>query len=74
MERITLLSKREIEKMRVAGKLAAQLLEHLGPLVKAGVSTLELDKEAERWTQERSSGIPARGFAAFPQINLHQCE
>jgi methionyl aminopeptidase len=72
MERITLLSKREIEKMRVAGKLAAQLLEHLGPLVKAGVSTLELDKEAERWTQAHGAksaplGYQPEGLPPFPK-------
>lgn len=32
--------------MRVAGKLAASTLLHLRSLVKAGVTTLELDVEA----------------------------
>ncbi|MEO0489877.1 MAG: type I methionyl aminopeptidase, partial [Cyanobacteria bacterium J06659_2] len=50
-ERITLLSTREIDKMRQAGQLAARLLAHLEPMVKPGVTTLELNDEAERWTQ-----------------------
>ncbi|MFM6056880.1 MAG: M24 family metallopeptidase, partial [Microcystis aeruginosa] len=47
---ITLLSSREIEKMRRAGRLAAKLLDHLAEMVKPGVSTLEINDEAERWT------------------------
>ncbi len=52
-ERITLLSSREIDKMRQAGHLAAELLDHLAPMVKPGVSTLEIKDEAERWTQAK---------------------
>jgi methionyl aminopeptidase len=72
MEQITLLSKREIAKMRMAGKLAAQLLEHLTPFVKAGVSTLELNNEAERWTKAHGAisaplGYPAGSDNPFPR-------
>jgi methionyl aminopeptidase len=62
METITLLSKREIEKMRVAGKLAAQLLVHLEPFVKPGVSTLELNDEAERWTNAHGAKSAPLGY------------
>jgi methionine aminopeptidase len=34
----------EIEKMRIAGRLAAQVLDMITPYVKSGVSTDELDK------------------------------
>ena len=34
----------DIEKMRIAGKLAAEVLEMITPFVKPGVSTGELDK------------------------------
>jgi methionyl aminopeptidase len=37
--------------MRRAGRLAAKLLDHLADMVKPGVSTLEINDEAERWTQ-----------------------
>jgi methionine aminopeptidase len=33
-----------IEKMRIAGRLAAQVLDMITPYVKSGVSTDELDK------------------------------
>lgn len=61
-ETITLLSSREIEKMRRAGRLAAQLLDYLEPLVKPGVSTLELNDEAERWTQEHGAKSAPLGY------------
>ncbi|BAC88637.1 gsl0696 [Gloeobacter violaceus PCC 7421] len=47
---IVLLSGREIEKMRRAGQLAAQLLAHLEPMVHPGIHTLAINNEAERWT------------------------
>ncbi len=40
---VTIKTQEEIEKMRVAGKLAADVLEMITPYVKAGVTTLELD-------------------------------
>ncbi|MDX2232462.1 MAG: type I methionyl aminopeptidase [Leptolyngbyaceae cyanobacterium bins.349] len=61
-ERITLLSSREIEKMRRAGRLAAALLHHLGTLVKPGVTTLELDDEAERWTKAHGAKSAPLGY------------
>ncbi|MDB9311696.1 type I methionyl aminopeptidase [Spirulina sp. CS-785/01] len=66
-ERITLLSKRELEKMRQAGQLAAQLLDHLGKMVKPGISTLELDQEAERWTQEHGATSAPLGYHGYPK-------
>ncbi|GFE70554.1 type I methionyl aminopeptidase [Chroococcus sp. FPU101] len=64
---ITLLSKREIEKMRRAGILAAQLLDHLAPMVQPGVSTLELNDEAERWTQAHGAKSAPLGYHGFPK-------
>ncbi|MBZ8180160.1 type I methionyl aminopeptidase [Oscillatoria salina] len=66
-ERITLLSSREIEKMRRAGRLAAQLLDRLAPMIKPGVSTLELNDEAERWTQAHGAKSAPLGYHGFPK-------
>jgi methionyl aminopeptidase len=66
-ERIVLLSSREIEKMRQAGQFAAELLDHLEPMVKPGVSTLELNDEAERWTQARGATSAPLGYHGFPK-------
>lgn len=61
-ERITLLSSREIEKMRRAGALAAELLDYLEPMVKPGVSTLELNDAAEEWTQKKGAKSAPLGY------------
>ncbi len=61
-ERITLLSSREIDKMRRAGSLAAKLLDHLAPMVKPGVSTLEINDEAEKWTKAHGAISAPLGY------------
>lgn len=66
-ETIVILSQREIEKMRRAGSLAAKLLQHLGPLVKPGVSTLQLNDEAERWTLEHGAKSAPLGYKGYPK-------
>ncbi|BAZ48052.1 type I methionyl aminopeptidase [Nostoc ellipsosporum NOK] len=66
-EPIVILSAREIEKMRQAGRLAAKLLQHLEPLVKPGVSTLQLNDEAERWTQAHGAKSAPLGYKGYPK-------
>jgi methionyl aminopeptidase len=61
-EVITLLSSRELEKMRKACQLAAQLLDYLEPFVKPGVSTQELNDIAEAWTQEHGAKSAPLGY------------
>ncbi len=59
---ITLLSRREIEKMRQAGQLAARLLDYLEPMVKPGISTQELNDAAEAWTQDHGAISAPLGY------------
>lgn len=66
-ETIVLLSNRELDKMRKAGRLAAELLHHLGAMVKPGVSTLEINDEAERWTQAHGAKSAPLGYNGFPK-------
>lgn len=66
-ETITLLSKREIEKMRRAGRLAAELLDYLAPMVKPGVTTLELNDKAENWTRKHGAISAPLGYHNFPK-------
>lgn len=65
-ETIVLLSAREIEKMRRAGRLAAQLLNHLGEMIKPGISTQELNDEAERWTKAHGAKSAPLGYGKPP--------
>lgn len=49
--------------MRSAGKLAAMLLNHLTSLVQPGISTQQLNDEAERWTQAHGAISAQLGYA-----------
>ena len=64
---IVILSKRELDKMRYSGQLAAELLQHLEPMVKPGVSTLDLNDEAERWTQAKGAKSAPLGYKGYPK-------
>lgn len=66
-EPIVILSTREINKMRQAGRLAAKLLQHLEPMVKPGVTTLQLNDEAERWTQAHGAKSAPLGYKGYPK-------
>lgn len=66
-ETITLMSRREIDKMRQAGALAAALLDHLAPMVRPGVSTLDINDEAERWTKAHGAVSAPLGYHGFPK-------
>jgi len=62
----------EIDGMRLAGRLASEVLDMLTPHVKAGVTTKELDQLAHDHMVHVQSGIPATlgyqppGYPAYP--------
>jgi len=57
----------EIEKMRVAGRLAAEVLRVVAPHVKAGASTAELDRICHDHIVNVQEAIPANvGYKGFP--------
>lgn len=63
---ISIKSAREIELMRIAGRIVAETLERLKEVVKPGITTLELDTIAEEYIK-KSGGIPAfKGYNGFP--------
>ena len=64
----------EIEKMRVAGKLAASVLNMIGPFVKVGVTTEELDDICAKYTADNKAlsaplnyGADQNGEGGFPK-------
>ena len=58
----------EIEKMRVAGRLAAEVLEMIGPQVQPGVSTEELDRLCHDFIVDKQGAIPAPlNYRGFPK-------
>ena len=65
---ISIKTPEQIEKMRVAGKLAAQTLEMIIPHVKAGVSTEQLDDVRHQFIVEELDAIPAPlNYNGFPK-------
>lgn len=65
--KITLKTQDDIEKMRVAGRLAAEVLRVVEPHVKPGVSTAELDRICHDHIVNVQKAIPANvGYKGFP--------
>ena len=65
---ITIKTADEIDKMRVAGRLAAEVLEMIVPFVRAGISTEELDHICHRHIIETQQAIPAPlNYHGFPK-------
>ena len=58
----------EIEKMRVAGKLAGEVLQMIRPHIKAGITTNELDKICHDYIVDVQKAIPAPlNYHGFPK-------
>ncbi len=65
---ITIKSPLEIEKMRIAGRLAAEVLEMIEPFVVAGITTDELDKICHNYIVDVQQAIPAPlNYHGFPK-------
>ncbi|EMR14122.1 methionine aminopeptidase [Methylophaga lonarensis MPL] len=65
---VTIKSADEIEKMRTAGKLAAEVLTMIGPHVKAGITTDELNQICHEYIVNVQDAIPAPlNYHGFPK-------
>jgi len=65
---ITLKSAEEIDKMRVAGRLAADVLKMIEPYVIPGVTTDELDRTCHEYIVNVQQAIPAPlNYRGFPK-------
>src|SRR5471030_725092 len=68
MSKITIKTAEEIEKMRVAGRLAAQVLDMVGAYVKPGVTTGELNAICHEYIVNVQHAIPAPlNYRGFPK-------
>ena len=62
-----------IEGMRVAGKLASEVLDYLTPFIKPGLTTNDIDRLAHVYMTQVQQTIPATlgyqpsGYAAYPR-------
>jgi methionyl aminopeptidase len=65
---IKLKNDKDIAKMRVAGRLAAEVLEMIGEYVQPGVSTEELDRRCNDYIRKVQKATPANvGYHGFPK-------
>lgn len=65
---VTIKTADEQDKMRVAGRLAADVLDMIGEHVQPGVSTAELDSICHRYITEVQNAIPAPlNYRGFPK-------
>jgi len=65
---VTIKTPEEIEKMRIAGRLAGEVLEMIGDYVKPGVSTEELNRICHDYIVNVQQAIPAPlNYKGFPK-------
>ncbi|WP_347331960.1 type I methionyl aminopeptidase [Marinimicrobium locisalis] len=65
---VSIKSPEEIEKMRVAGRMAAEVLEMIEPHVQPGVTTGELDRICHDYIVNEQKAIPAcLNYRGFPK-------
>ena len=66
--KVTFKTPEQIERMRVAGRLAAEVLQIVAPHVKAGVTTADLDRICNEHIVNVQKAIPANvGYKGFPK-------
>lgn len=65
---ISIKTAEEIEKMRVAGRLAAEVLEMIEPHIQAGITTAEIDRICHDYIVNEQDAIPAPlNYHGFPK-------
>lgn len=63
---ITIKSEKEIELMRHAGLLVSKTHEYLKPFIKEGITTIELDRLAEKFIRDNDAIPTCKGYEGFP--------
>jgi methionyl aminopeptidase len=59
-------TKQEIAMMREANRILAQLFEHLSLMIQPGITTAELDQEAELFIRSHNAVPAFKGYRGFP--------
>ncbi|MEA3222174.1 MAG: type I methionyl aminopeptidase [Thermodesulfobacteriota bacterium] len=63
---IIIKTKDEIERMRQANQIIARLFEHIEGFIKPGITTAELDQEAELFIRAHNAIPSFKGYNGFP--------
>src|SRR3989475_10329567 len=58
----------EIDKMRQSGRIARQVLDHVRALVETGVTTMDLERAAERKIKELGAKPSFKGYYDYPCV------
>lgn len=64
---VVLKSPREIEEMRVANRIVAEILEAIKGIVRPGITTEELNEFAEEMLRERKAKSAFKGYRGYPK-------
>src|SRR5947209_1304199 len=59
-------SKSEIEKMHASGQIVARVLKRLSEMVQTGITTRDLDAEAERLIRAAGALPTFKGYHGYP--------
>jgi methionyl aminopeptidase len=59
-------SKKELEKMRAAGQLVGRVLQELRRMVEPGVTTLDVDRAAEKMIRDGGALPTFKGYHGYP--------
>ena len=59
-------SKKELEKMRAAGQLVGQVLQELRTMAQPGLTTIEIDRAAEKMIRDGGALPTFKGYHGFP--------
>src|SRR6476661_3057023 len=59
-------SQKEIDKMRAAGQLVGRVLQQLRGMVVPGITTLDVDRAAEKMIRDAGAFPTFKGYNGFP--------
>src|SRR5947207_11261785 len=59
-------SRKELDKMRAAGRLVGEVLQELRRMVAPGITTLEVDAAAEKMIRDAGAHPTFKGYNGFP--------
>ncbi|PKG23032.1 type I methionyl aminopeptidase [Niallia nealsonii] len=63
---IVLKSKREIEKMKMAGEILANCHKEIAKIIKPGITTMEIDLFVENYLKEKGATPEQKGYRDYP--------
>ncbi|HLR21477.1 MAG TPA: type I methionyl aminopeptidase [Tissierellaceae bacterium] len=63
---IVIKTEEQIEKMRKAGEILADIHKEIAKMIKPGITTMEIDRFVEEYLKERGATPEQKGFQGYP--------